>query len=245
MKATTLKLTAAPAMLAAVLFLGGCAKKVAQAPPPPPPPPPAAPTVALSASPDTIQQGQSTTLTWTTQNATAVSITGLGTVPASGTRRVTPPDSTTYELTAKGAGGERETDARVTVNRPVAVAQPSLSDEELFARSIKDVYFDFDKYVIRSDEQPVTQADAKFLQAHPNFKILIEGHCDDRGSEEYNLALGDNRANAVKAELVRLGVSPDRIRIISYGKEKPFCTQDNEQCWQENRRDHFDSLARQ
>ncbi len=243
MKATTLKFSLAT-LIAAALLLGGCAKKVAQAPPPPPPPP-QAPTVSLAASPDTIQQGQYTMLTWNTQNATNIEITGLGTVPASGTRAVTPADSTTYQLTAKGPGGEREASARVTVTRAVASSQPGLSDEELFARSVKDVYFDYDKYVIRSDQQPVTQLDAKFLQDHPNLKILIEGHCDDRGSEEYNLALGDNRANAVKAELVKLGISPDRIKTTSYGKEKPFCSQDNEQCWQQNRRGHFNARLHQ
>ncbi len=244
MQATTLKLSALATLLAAVLFLGGCAKKVAQAPPPPPPPP-AAPTVALSANPDTVQQGQSTTLTWNTQNATTVNITGLGQVPASGTRTLTPAQSTTYQLSATGPGGERDASARVTVNQATAVAQPGPSDEELFARSVKDVYFDYDKYIIRTDQQPVTQTDANFLLQHPNMKILIAGHCDDRGSEEYNLALGDNRANAVKAELVKMGVSPDRIRTVSYGKEKPFCSEENEQCWQQNRRGHFDSQVHQ
>lgn len=70
-------------------------------------------------------------------------------------------------------------------------------------------------------------------------KSWLEGHCDDRGSEEYNLGLGSNRADAIKAYLVSMGVGADRIRTISYGKEKPFCNQDNEQCWQSNRRDHF------
>ncbi len=244
MQATTLKLSALATLLAAVLFLGGCAKKVAQAPPPPPPPP-AAPTVALSANPDTVQQGQSTTLTWNTQNATTVNISGLGQVAASGTRTLTPAQSTTYQLSATGPGGERDASARVTVNQATAVAQPGPSDEELFARSVKDVYFDYDKYIIRTDQQPVTQTDANFLLQHPNMKILIAGHCDDRGSEEYNLALGDNRANAVKAELVKMGVSPDRIRTVSYGKEKPFCSEENEQCWQQNRRGHFDSQVHQ
>ncbi len=244
MQATTLKLATLAALLGAVLFLGSCAKKVAQAPPPPPPPP-SAPTVALSATPENIQQGQSTTLTWNTQNASTVNITGLGTVAASGSKQVTPADSTTYQLTATGPGGERDASARVTVNRATAVAQPGLTDEELFARTVRDVFFDYDRYIIRGDQQPVTQADANFLLQHPNMKILIAGHCDDRGSEEYNLALGDNRANAVKAELVKMGVSPDRIRTISYGKEKPFCTDDNEHCWQQNRRGHFDAQLHQ
>ena len=70
-------------------------------------------------------------------------------------------------------------------------------------------------------------------------KVIVEGHCDDRGSEEYNLGLGDNRAQTIKAYLIQAGVSADRIRTISYGKEKPFCTENDEQCWQQNRRDHF------
>jgi peptidoglycan-associated lipoprotein len=106
---------------------------------------------------------------------------------------------------------------------------------------VRDVYFDYDKYIIRDDQQSVTQADAKFLLEHPNVGILIAGHCDERGSEEYNLALGDNRANAVKAELVKMGISADRIKTVSYGKEKPFCTDQNEACWQQNRRGHFDA----
>jgi peptidoglycan-associated lipoprotein len=229
------------ALLASILFAGGCAKKkVVQAPPPPPPPPPA-PTVSLKAAPDAIDKGQSTTLTWQTANAQSVTISGLGTVAASGSQQVTPSDSTTYDLTATGPGGTRDASARVTVTQPVAaVPQPSPTDEELFARNVKDVFFDYDKYVIRADQQGITQTDAQFLQTHPNVSILIEGHCDDRGSEEYNLALGDNRANAVKEALVKMGISASRIRTISYGKEKPFCTQDDDACWQQNRRGHFD-----
>ncbi len=236
-----IRLIALAAALASILVAGGCAKKkVAQAPPPPPPPP-AAPTVSLTASPDAITAGQSTTLTWQTSNAQNVTISGLGTVAVSGSQQVSPGNSTTYNLTATGPGGTRDASARVTVTQPVAaVPQASPTDEELFARDVKDVYFDFDKYVIRADQQGVTDADAKFLQEHPNVSILIEGHCDDRGSEEYNLALGDNRANAVKEQLVKLGINASRIKTISYGKEKPFCTQNDESCWQQNRRGHFD-----
>jgi peptidoglycan-associated lipoprotein len=85
---------------------------------------------------------------------------------------------------------------------------------------------------------PVTNNDAQFLDQHPDIKIMVEGHCDDRGSEEYNIALGVNRANTLKQSLEQEGVSAGRINTISYGKEKPFCTADNEQCWQQNRRDH-------
>ncbi len=226
-------------LLAVVLALGGCKKKPPAAPPPPPPPPPA-PTASLTASPDTIQPGQSSTLTWQTQNATDVSIDGVGKVDPSGSRSVSPAQSTTYRLTAKGAGGTQEATARVTVMQPPPpVAQPSASEEELFNRNIKDIFFDYDKYDVRPDQQAALQADAAWLSQHPNVRFTVEGHCDERGSTEYNLALGDNRANAVKNALVQAGVSADRIKTISYGKEKPFCTESNEQCWQQNRRGHF------
>ncbi len=83
------------------------------------------------------------------------------------------------------------------------------------------------------------QGDIAFLQQHPDVHFTIEGHCDSRGSTEYNLALGDNRAGAVKNALVQGGIAADRIRTISYGKERPFCTEENEQCWQQNRRGHL------
>ena len=225
--------------LSAIMMLGACKKKVAP-PPPPPPPPPAAPTASLSANPQTVDKGQSSTLTWQTTNATDVSIDGIGAVQPNGSQQVTPEDSTTYHLTAKGAGGTQEATARVTVNAPPPPPpQPTATDEQLFSQNVKDVYFDYDKYDVRADQQGAIQADAQFLQQHPNINFTVEGHCDERGSTEYNLALGDNRANAVKNALTQAGVAANRIKTISYGKEKPFCTESNEQCWQQNRRGHF------
>jgi peptidoglycan-associated lipoprotein len=130
----------------------------------------------------------------------------------------------------------------VTVNAPPPpppAAPPSLSDEQLFAQNVKDIYFDYDKSDIRPSEQASLQADAAFLAQHPNISVTVEGHCDERGSTEYNLALGDSRASAVKNALVAAGVAADRIKSVSYGKEKPFCTESNETCWQQNRRGHF------
>jgi peptidoglycan-associated lipoprotein len=228
------------AALAGVLSLAGCHKKVAKVTPPPPPAPaPPAPTATLVANPSVIQQGQSTVLTWQTSNANEISIGGLGTLSPSGSRSIAPPESTTYTLVAKGPGGTKDVSARLTVNAPIAKAAPSPTDEELFSRNVKDVFFDYDKYVIRPDQTPTVQNDTAFLAQHPSIKVLIEGHCDDRGSEEYNIALGASRAESVKRALVLGGVPADRIRTVSYGKEKPFCTQDNEQCWQQNRVDHF------
>ena len=225
------------ALLTAVFGLAGCSKKVAKVTPPAPPAP--TPTATLAANPAVVPVGQSTTLTWSTQNATDITIDGLGTVPASGTRTLTPSASTTYNLMAKGPGGATDASARVTVNPPPATAAKSeMSLDDLFSRNVKDVFFDLDRYNLRPDDVSVATSDAAFLKQHPDVKIVLEGHCDDRGSEEYNLALGANRANAMKQALVSQGVSADRLRTISYGKEKPFCTSDDETCWQQNRRDH-------
>ena len=227
--------------LAMIVFLGACAKKVAP-PPPPPPPAPNAPTASLSANPNTVDAGQPTTLTWQTTNATDVSIDGIGAVDLSGSRQVTPVDSTTYHLVAKGTGGTQDATARVTVNpapAPPPAATSNATEEELFAQNVKDIFFDYDKYDIRASDQGSIQADAQFLQQHPDIHITIEGHCDERGSTEYNLALGTNRADSVKNALVQAGVGGDRIKTITMGKEKPFCTESNESCWQQNRRGHF------
>ena len=226
------------ATLATVLSLAGCAKKVAKVTPPAPPAP-AAPTATLAANPNVVQQGQPSVLTWQTSNANEITITGLGTLPSSGSRSVSPGASITYTLVAKGAGGTNEASARVTVNAVMANAVPSPTDEDLFARNVKDVFFDYNTFAIRSNEAPTLQNDEAFLSQHPSIKVLIEGHCDDRGSEEYNIALGTSRAESVKRALVQEGIPADRVRTVSYGKEKPFCTQDNEQCWQQNRVDHF------
>jgi peptidoglycan-associated lipoprotein len=227
-------------VLGAIMLLGACKKKVAPPPPPPPPAPPA-PTASLSANPNSVTQGQPTTLTWQTTNATDVSIDGIGAVDGNGSKQVVPAASTTYRLVAKGAGGTQDATARVTVNEPPPPPPPppSLTEEQLFAQNVKDIYFDYDKYDVRMDQQASLQGDASFLKQHPNIRITLEGHCDERGSTEYNLALGTNRADAVKNALVQAGVTGDRIKTISYGKEKPFCTAPNESCWQENRRGHF------
>ena len=223
------------------MFLGACAKKAA---PPPPPAPPSAqsPTASLAANPNTINAGESTTLTWQTTNATDVSIDGIGPVDTSGSRQVTPAGSTTYHLIAKGAGGTQDATARVTVMlRLLRRSSPhaNLTEQELFAQNVKDVYFDYDKADIRPSEQAAIQSDAQFLQQHAAIHITVEGYCDERGSTEYNLALGTSRADAVKNALVQAGVSGDRIKTYSYGKEKPFCTESTESCWQQNRRGHL------
>jgi peptidoglycan-associated lipoprotein len=154
---------------------------------------------------------------------------------------VTPSDSTTYTLTATGPGGTADATARVSVAPPPppppAVHQPTM--QELFDKDVKDAYFDYDKADIRADAHDALSATAQFLRTNPQVKVVLEGHCDERGSTEYNLALGDRRASAAKNFLVSLGISGDRVETVSYGKEKPFCTASTEDCWQQNRRGHF------
>lgn len=236
-------------VFAAMVFavaIAGCAKKAPVQPPAPPPAPaPAKPTVSLQASPTSIQKGESVTLTWSSTNATELNLApGLGRVSPEGSTRVTPDESTTYTLTATGPAGNAETTARVTVNAPPpppTKTGPSL--EELFAQSVRDAFFDYDKADIRSDARDNLTKSAEFFRAHPEVRVAIEGHCDERGSTEYNLALGDRRATAVKQFMVQLGIPTDRMDTVSFGKEKPFCTTSDETCWQQNRRGHF-TMAR-
>jgi peptidoglycan-associated lipoprotein len=242
------------------LFAGGCKKKVPPPPPPPPavqPPPPApppapkAPTVSqFSAEPTSIQRGQSSTLRWeVTGEVTSTSIDqSIGTVSNTGSRTVSPANSTTYTLTATGPGGTTTANATVTVTSPPpppppAAPAPTRTMEDRLGSDVQDIYYDYDKSEIRSDARDTLTRDAAaikgILNDFPNATIVVEGHCDERGSAEYNLGLGDRRASAAKDFLVQLGVPADRLKTISFGKERPQCTEANESCWQRNRRAHF------
>jgi peptidoglycan-associated lipoprotein len=106
-------------------------------------------------------------------------------------------------------------------------------------REIQDVHFDFDRYDIRPDAARTLNANAEWLRSHPSEPILIEGHCDDRGTNEYNLALGHHRAESTANYLVAQGIQQSRITVISYGEERPLCTDDTEACWAKNRRAHI------
>jgi peptidoglycan-associated lipoprotein len=199
-----------------------------------------APTAKIAASPTVVTAGDQVVLTWSTTNATTVSIDGLGDVPTSGVKTVTPTVSTSYHLLAKGAGGSADASVRITVNAPPVVAPVNtMSAEDEFRANVQDIFFDYDKYDVRSDAQTALEHDASYLTSHPNVKVLIGGYCDERGSNEYNLALGQNRADSAKKALVNAGVAASRIRVVSYGKEKPFCTESTESCWQKNRRAGF------
>jgi peptidoglycan-associated lipoprotein len=114
-----------------------------------------------------------------------------------------------------------------------------MGSEAAFHQNVPDIFFDYDSYELRPDASTAVTQAASYLNSHPAIKIIIGGYCDDRGSAEYNLALGENRANSARAALVAAGVPANRLRVISYGKEKQFCTEETESCWQQNRRAQF------
>ena len=227
-----------------LIITGTACKKKPPAPPPTPQPPPSpsAPTATLRAVPSTIEQGQATTLSWNSTNATELRIEpDVGSIGPQGSTNVSPERSTTYTLVAKGPGGQAEASARVTVNVPPTPPSPVVPEamEKAFQRMVRDAYFDFDRADIRPDGRPALAQTAEFMRQYPDARLLIEGHCDERGSTEYNIGLGDRRAEAAKDYLVSLGISAARLETVSYGKERPFCFESNEECWQSNRRAHF------
>lgn len=241
------------------VFLTGCKKP---APPPPPPPPkaevkeapkPSAPVVGrLTAEPSTVTKGQAATLRWSVSGATDITIdNGVGSVQANDSRSVYPSSDTTYTLTARGVGGTttasvsvRVVDPPKEVTREVPKA-PKRTASEFIAQELKDAFFDYDKFDIRDDGRSVLTSNAQRLKDffadgdYRGISIIIEGHCDERGSDAYNVALGDKRAAAAMQFLKDLGVPTDRLKTVSYGKERPQCSDSNEDCWQRNRRAHF------
>jgi len=124
---------------------------------------------------------------------------------------------------------------------PGAPPRPSEFSEN---SNLKDVFFDFDKYDVRADDAKILDGNAAWLKSNAANLVLIEGHCDERGTNEYNLALGERRAKSTMNYLVSQGIQANRITIISYGKERPVCSEKSEGCWQKNRRAHFLVKAR-
>ena len=234
-------------LLIAVIGFAGCSKKkpiTSNIPAAPMTGP--APIVQLTATPTTITAGDQVVLSWRTTDATGVSIDGIGDVPSSGVKTVTPTVSTSYHLVARGDGGTADATARVTVKAPeVAVAVPqdssvsTMTADEQFKANVQDIFFDYDSYDVAGTAQSQLSKAAAYLASNPRIRVLIGGYCDERGSNEYNLTLGQSRANSVKQALVQAGITPDRLRVVSYGKEKPFCTESTEECWQQNRRAGF------
>jgi peptidoglycan-associated lipoprotein len=223
-------------------LVGGCKKQVGTQPPAPAPAPaPAQPTVTINASTTSINPGEAVTLTWSSTDATDLNLSpGVGRVAPSGTTTVTPRESTTYQITANGPGGSATASVRITVAAAAAEAPPATPGmDELFRANVQDAFFDFNKSDLRADARAALTKTAEFLRSYPQIRVSIEGHCDERGSTEYNLGLGERRAQSARDFLQQLGITADRMTTVSYGKEQPFCTEHNETCWQQNRRAHI------
>jgi peptidoglycan-associated lipoprotein len=156
--------------------------------------------------------------------------------PTGTTASTSPARSTTPPAAARPAQAASSTPSRM----PDAATRARIQD---LLNRIQDAYFDYDKHTIRPDAQAALKTDAQTLadiiRQYPDFKLTVEGHCDERGSEEYNLALGDARAKQAKEYLGNLGLPGDQLQIISYGKDKPVCADHDEDCWQKNRRAHL------
>jgi peptidoglycan-associated lipoprotein len=264
MRTNTRTLSAAVFTMALLIGAAGCKKPPAPPPPPPPKPqetkvtppeapPPAARIVNFTVEPTSIERGQAATLRWSVANSTDININqGIGAVQANGQRQVFPTNTTTYTLAATSAGGNDSRTVTVTVTAPTVITPPPpkppvrITGREIFDReqaNLADALFDYDKSDIRADAQQVLTRSATTLRqiftADPNFKVVMEGHCDERGSAEYNLGLGDRRSTAARDFLVQLGVPAANITTISYGKERPVCTDADEACYQRNRRAHL------
>jgi peptidoglycan-associated lipoprotein len=241
-------------LLSTELALVGCHSHrpplpaAAEAPTAEPPAPPAPPACKLTAEPAAIDQGKSVTLSWTSQNATDVNIDpALGKQLTEGSVTASPENSTTYVLTATGASGSATCTARVTVSAAAAPPAPSVSEENIpgggagaVSGQIQDIFFDYNSADLRPDAEETLTRDAAVLKAHPGVPISIQGNCDQRGSEEYNLGLGQRRAKVARDFLANLGVPGSSITTVSFGKDRLTCTDNTEDCYKQNRRDHFD-----
>jgi peptidoglycan-associated lipoprotein len=205
---------------------------------------PAAPTISLAADRTAIEEGEEVTLSWKSENVSSVRLSDVGEVQVNGILQVRPSATTTYTATAVGPGGTASDTVSVAIRArpsepPPEPNRPVLTLAEDFRGTIEDVYFDYDKDSIRSDQTSKLTVLANWLVAHPNTRIVIEGHCDDRGGQEYNVALGDARASAAQRHLETAGISRSRLQTVSYGEERRICRDDNEDCWSRNRRAHF------
>ncbi|HEX9305130.1 MAG TPA: peptidoglycan-associated lipoprotein Pal [Thermoanaerobaculia bacterium] len=173
----------------------------------------------------------------------ALAILATALLPLAGACKKKPPTTTAEARPPVEAPGPPET----RVPPPPPSAPPEAGGEVMTQEIsemnkkgyLQDAYFDYDQSDLRDDARTALSANAAWLKKYPSIQILIEGHCDERGTSAYNLALGDRRANAARDYLASLGISPARVRTVSYGKERPFCTESSETCWQQNRRSHF------
>lgn len=239
----------------ALVLLSGCGRQPAPTTEPPAPSEPSstapsmdapAPTVELQVSPSSIQRGDEATLTWNSSDAQSVRIdSGVGNVTETGSLTVTPRESTTYTAIATGAGGdEARASARLTVTAGADRGDISEGDirdlrQAIEQGRVRPIFFAYDSAELSGEARATLEENAKWFRRFPDATIIVEGHCDERGTEEYNLALGDRRAQSTVGYLVQLGVDSSRLEPISYGEERPMVEGHNEAAWSKNRRAQF------
>lgn len=208
------------------------------------------PEISVKIEPAVIKAGESAVIQWQVKNADTVVIDGgIGTVGLSGNRTILPKASTVYTVTAQGYGKTKTAQAEIRVQGkieaaalPPPVSEPAgnVTIEELFAGKVKDIFFEYDRYELSQEAVEILYVNAAFFREYPSLNFIISGHCDERGTAEYNLALGERRAKGVKDFLVNIGIDPRRITTISYGEEKPFMVGTGEESFVQNRRAHFE-----
>ena len=197
-------------------------------------------------SPDFDQAGQTVTLSWSSTNATDLDIEpGVGKVAPQGSTPVNPERIDDLHDHRDRLGRHRHGQRargreRRGTNGGSNAARRTAERTGAFRSECEGcLFFDLDKSDLRADAREALTKDAEFLRSYPQVRVSLEGHCDERGSTEYNLGLGQRRAEAAKNFLISLGITADRVETISWGKERPFCTEHDETCWQQNRRAHF------
>ena len=173
-----------------------------------------------------------------------LAVLGMALVPFAGCKKKAPTqtaDARPPVTAAKPPEKEVAPPPAAAPSKDVEVTEVLAMDIDVLNKKgyLSDAFFDYDQADLREDARSVLAGDAQWLKKHATVQVLIEGHCDERGTAAYNLALGDRRANAAKEYLISLGIDGSRLRTVSYGKERPFCTESNESCWQKNRRAHL------
>ncbi len=241
-------------LVCSLAIISGCKKKTQVTTRPPvdrPAPAETAPTAApaptldLSATPTSIKRGASTMLKWSSTDADSIIIdSGVGNVGPEGSVSISPLESTTYTATASGAGGEIKASTRVTVVRGEDRGKISQTDVQALQQAIEEgkirpVFFGYDSAELSAEARQILEENSRWFRQYQGATIAVEGHCDERGTEEYNLALGDRRAQAATTYLIQLGIGSDRLESISYGEEQPFDPGHNEAAWANNRRAQF------